>query len=132
MKKIVVAFGLDESGELANKHYGDSDKFAIYEFYEDGTYKLIEYRENKAIDIEEEEHEHHGDPRKFKVVISQLKDVDVLAGYWFGPNLVRIRKSSNKVPFLTKTRSLNEAIKKIKTNFDEIWRQVEEKRRKIK
>ncbi|MGQ4894102.1 MAG: NifB/NifX family molybdenum-iron cluster-binding protein [Candidatus Njordarchaeia archaeon] len=129
MRKIKVAFGLDEGGNLANKHYGDSDKFAIYEFSEDGTYRFIENRENKARDLEEHQ---HGDPRKFQAVISQLNDVDVIAGYWFGPNFVRIKKNSDKLPILTKTRSLKEAITKISKNFENIWQDLSEKRSKIK
>ncbi|MGQ4891496.1 MAG: NifB/NifX family molybdenum-iron cluster-binding protein [Candidatus Njordarchaeia archaeon] len=132
MKKLIVSFGLGEDGELMNGHYGDSEKFALYEFREDGTYELIEYRENQAKEMEEdEEHEHHGDPNKFRAVISQLQDVDVLAGYWFGPNLRRIRQMSNKVVFFTKTRSLKEAIEKVKQNFNQIYEERQEKMKSV-
>jgi len=132
MRVLRVAFGLNARNELTEEHYGDSDKFAIYEFYEDGSYRLIEYRENKAKEVEEEHEEHHGDPRKFKAVLDQLRDIDVLAGFIMGPNLRRIKSVSDKVPFLTRTRDLDLAIKKVIENFDELWRQVQEKKSNVK
>ncbi len=132
MRVLRVAFGLNNNNELTNEHYGDSDKFAIYEFYEDGSYKLIEYRENKAREILEDHEEHHGDPRKFKAVVEQLRDVDVLAGFIMGPNLRRIKSVSDKVPFLTRTRDLELAIKRVAENFDDLWKQVQEKKSKFK
>lgn len=128
MRVLRVAFGLNERGELTEEHFGDSDRFAIYEFSENGEVRFIEYRENKARVIEEDHAEHHGDPRKFKAVISQLRDVDVLAGFIMGPNLLRIKRLSDKVPFLTRTRDLKEAIIRIKDNFEDLWDQVQEKK----
>lgn len=124
---LKVAFGLNKGNELTDKHYGDSDRFAIYEFYEDGSYRFIKFIENKAKDIEEHE-EHHGDPKKFRAVINQLRDVDVLAGFIMGPNLRRIENNSDKVPFLTRTRDLDLAIKRVIENFNELWRRMREKK----
>lgn len=128
MRILKVAFKLNRNNELTEEHFGDSDKFAIYEISDDGSVKLIEYRENKAKDIEEDHSEHHGDPKKLKAVISQLHDVDVLAGFIMGPNLLRIKRNSDKVPFLTRTRDLNLAIKRVIENFNELWSQVNSKK----
>lgn len=130
MRCLKVAFGLDDKGNLFKWHFGDSHVFAIYKICEKGKIELIEYRDNKAREIEED-HEHgHGSLDKFRKVIEQLHDVDVLAGWMFGPNFLRIKKQSNKVAFYTKTRDLQAAIKRIIENFDKLWKEVLEKQEK--
>ncbi|CAB49938.1 NifB/NifX family molybdenum-iron cluster-binding protein [Pyrococcus abyssi] len=128
MRCLKVAFGMENDEELIDAHYGDSNFFAIYEICEDGSYRLLEKRENKAKDFEEED-EGHGDPRKFKAVVSQLLDVDVLAAFRMGPNFLRIRDKTNKVAFFTRTRDLNKAIQRVIENFEDLWKQVQEKKR---
>ncbi len=104
-----VAFGMEDEKKLTDGHYGDSKFFLIYEI-EDGKIRFVERRENKAADIEEAE---HGDVNKFKAVISQLGDVDILAAYRMGPNFVRIKNNTKKRVIFTKTRDLEEAIKRV-------------------
>ena len=128
MRCLKVAFGMENDETLIDAHYGDSEFFAIYEICEDGSIKLLEKRLNKAKDFEEEE---HGDPRKFKAVVSQLLDVDVLAAFRMGPNFLRIRDKTNKVAFFTRTRDLKLALQRVVENFDELWEQVGEKKRAI-
>ena len=125
MRCLKVAFGMENDETLIDAHYGDSEFFAIYEICEDGSIKLLEKRLNKAKDFEEEE---HGDPRKFKAVVSQLLDVDVLAAFRMGPNFLRIRDKTNKVAFFTRTRDLKLALQRFVENFDELWEQVQEKK----
>ena len=127
---LKVAFGMEDDERLIDAHYGDSEFFAIYEVCDDGSFKLLEKRHNKAKDFEEHD-EGHGDPRKFKAVVSQLLDVDVLAAFRMGPNFLRIRDKTNKVAFFTKTRDLKSALQRIVENFDELWEQVQEKKRAI-
>ena len=127
MKKLRVAFGLDDGLTLTEEHFGDARFFRIYDIYEDGRVELVEDRENRT--PEEEEHEeHHGDPKKFKAVIYALRDCDVLAGFRMGPNFLRIRDNSDKVPYITGTRVLREAVAKILLDFDKLWEQLQEKR----
>ncbi len=128
MRCLKVAFGMENDETLIDAHYGDSEFFAIYEICEDGSIKLLEKRHNKAKDFKEEE---HGDPRKFKAVVSQLLDVDVLAAFRMGPNFLRIRDKTNKVAFFTRTRDLKLALQRFVENFDELWEQVQEKKMAI-
>ncbi|WP_048147986.1 NifB/NifX family molybdenum-iron cluster-binding protein [Palaeococcus ferrophilus] len=121
---LKVAFGMEDDEHLIDAHYGDSEFFAIYEVCEDGSVKLLEKRHNKARDFEEEEDEGHGDPRKFKAVVGQLLDVDVLAAFRMGPNFLRIRDKTNKVAFFTRTRDLSVALQRVVENFDDLWEQV--------
>ena len=125
MRKLKIAFGMENEEKLTDDHYGDSEFFLIYEISEDGTVKLLEKRPNRAKDMEERE---HGDPRKFRAVIEQLKDVDVLAAFRMGPNFLRIRDQTNKVVFFTRTRNLDSALREVIESFEELWRQVEEKK----
>ncbi len=126
---LKVAFGMEDDEHLIDAHYGgDSEFFAIYEICEDGDYKLLEKRHNKAKDFEEDD-DGHGDPRKFKAVVGQLLDVDVLAAFRMGgPNFLRIRDKTNKVAFFTRTRDLKLALQRVVENFDDLWEQVQKKK----
>lgn len=126
MRKLRVAFGMEDDNLLSNEHFGESKFYTIYDIYEDRHYEFVERRENAGKNIEEKE---HGDPRKLKAVIQTLSDVDVLAAFRMGPNYVQIKKNSDKVPFMTGTRKLEEALKKVSENFDKLW---EEKSSKAK
>ncbi|NJE31432.1 dinitrogenase iron-molybdenum cofactor [Thermococcus sp. 18S1] len=127
MRCLKVAFGMENDETLIDAHYGDSEFFATYEVCEDKSVKLLEKRHNKAKDFEEED-DGHGDPRKFKAVVSQLLDVDVLAAFRMGPNFLRIRDKTNKVAFFTRTRDLNLALQRFIENFDDLWEQVQAKK----
>jgi len=116
---------MEDDEKLIDAHYGDSNFFAIYDVCEDGSYRLLEKRINKAKEVEEEE---HGDPKKFRAIVELLKDVDVLAAFRMGPNFLRIRDQSDKVAFFTRTRDLKVALQRVIENFDELWRQVQEKK----
>jgi len=126
MRKLRVAFGMDDEEMLSSNHLGDSAFYSIYDIYEDGSYVFVEHRENLAKNVVEAK---HGDPRKFKAVVELLKDVDVLAAFRMGPNYLRIRDNSDKVPFITGTKKLNEALSRVAANFNRLW---EEKQKKLK
>ncbi len=129
MRCLKVAFGMENDETLVDAHYGgDSEFFAIYEVCEDGSVRSLEKRINGAKNFEEED-DGHGDPRKFRAVIGQLLDVDVLAAFRMGPNFLRIRDGTNKVVFFTRTRELSVALQRLLENFDGLWEQVQEKNR---
>lgn len=107
-----IAIGTNDRKTLSETHFGDSKVFEIYE-WKNGGWELIEVRENTAREIEEDDDEHHGDPRKFKGVADLLKDVDVFVAFRFGPNYLRIKQNTTKIPFLAKTRDINEALKRV-------------------
>ena len=105
-----VAFGMKDEKELFDGHYGDSEFFAIYEITPVGEVKFIEKRENKAKEMEEKE---HGDVEKFRAVMSQLQDIDLLAAYRMGPNFLRIRENTIKKVFFTKTKDFKKAMENL-------------------
>ncbi len=112
-----VAFGMENEESLTDGHYGDSKYFFIYEINDNGDLRLVEKRWNKAQDMEERE---HGDEKKFKAVISQLMDMDVLAAFRMGPNFVRIKEKTKKRVFLTHTKDLNDALARLKNNLEKL------------
>lgn len=128
VRKLLVAFGMKDDKTLTREHFGDSDFYRICWVYEDGTIEFLEDRKN-TIDYEEER---HGDPQKLKYVTEFLKEVDVFAGYIFGPNFVGVKRKTPKVPFLTHTQDFEEAKKKVVENFDKIYKDWEMKRQQQK
>ena len=125
MRKLRVAFGMEDEKTLSPEHFGDSKFFLIYDVFENGTYTLVGKRINTARKIAERV---HGDPRKFKAVVELLKNVDILAAFRMGPNFLRIRDQSDKVPFITGTRKLDEALEKIVKNFEKLFIESEKKK----
>lgn len=107
-----IAVGTNNHETLSETHFGDSKIFEIYD-WENKTWKLVEVRENTTKDDKEKEEEQHGDPRKFKEVANMLKDVDVFVAYRFGPNYLRIKQNTTKIPFLAKTRDIKEALNRV-------------------
>ena len=84
--KITFALALNEEGIFEKKHFGDTDKFAIY------TYEKLEfsYKEElpntfKSMDEVQE----HGSKKKGNAIISFLKEkgVSVLVSKQFGRNI---------------------------------------------
>ncbi|WP_258084873.1 NifB/NifX family molybdenum-iron cluster-binding protein [Thermococcus thermotolerans] len=127
MRCLRVAFGMENDETLTDSHYGDSKFFAIYRVCEDGSVKFLEKRHNKARDFKEHDGG-HGNPKKFKAVINQLSDVDVLAAFRMGPNFIRIREGTDKVVVFTRTRELSTALRRIVKNFNELWEQAQAKK----
>ena len=119
-EKLRVAVGVDSSGDLFLGHFGDSPIFKIYECNWEGC-SLVEERENTTEIEEDEEHEeHHGNPLKFRAILELLKDTDVWCAFRMGPNYVRIVRESDKIPFLTGTRRLDESLEKVRRKFLEL------------
>jgi len=126
---LKVAFGMEDEKMLTEAHYGDSNFFLIYKICDDGSIELLEKRENKAKTMREED-ERHGDPGKFRAIINQLEEVDVLAAFRMGPNFLRIKDKTNKVVFFTRTRDLESAIRRVVEHFEELLEEVREKKSK--
>ncbi len=119
-RPLLIAIGVDGE-ELYDGHFGDSPEFLILRCSFDGC-EPVERRKNTTDIEEEEDHEpHHGNPRKFRAVLSLLSDTDVWVAFRMGPNYVRIVRESDKVPFLAGTRNLQEAIQKVRRKLLELY-----------
>jgi len=88
-KKIRLAFAVNRRGMFEKRHFGDADKFLIYEMKE-RTVHLVEEVDNqdKLLFTDNK----HGDPEKGKAIISFLNQnkVDVLVSQQFGRNIKMI------------------------------------------
>lgn len=127
---LVIAAGSNDKISFNTSHFGESRYFMIYEIHENGYVVFREMRINKAADMEEEM---HGDPKKFKAVILQLEDVDVLLAYAMGPNFRRIVENSDKIPYIIrgvarKTKRIEDGLREILRVFEYIYEKVSTKR----
>jgi len=88
MKILIGAFGTDDGKTFTNRHFGDSNKFDIYEISSESV-KFIKQINNNSV-----EEKVHADPKKAGSISKMLKSqgVQVVFSKQFGPNIKRIRK----------------------------------------
>ena len=84
--KLRFAFAVNHNDQFEKKHFGDADKYFIYEL-QDGILEYVSEEINlfKTVDEEAE----HGSKKKGKAIIGLLKDkgVNVLVSMQFGINI---------------------------------------------
>lgn len=118
MDKYVVAFATDDGVSFNSRHFGDTERFYIYEINrEEAT--LIKILENSSA-----EEQMHADPIKAKSVstILQKENVSIAVSKVFGPNINRIKKKF--VCLMIQAGNINNAIEKIQLNWDSILDQI--------
>ncbi|MGQ1910770.1 NifB/NifX family molybdenum-iron cluster-binding protein [Marinifilum sp. RC60d5] len=89
--KIIFAFAVNNANEFAKQHFGDVDKYLIYE-YCNGQFSLISHQINTFKNLDEKNI--HGSKEKGKSIIKLLKKnkVQVLVSPQFGLNIKMINK----------------------------------------
>jgi len=120
MKKIIAAFASDEGELLIERHFGDAERYSIYQISPSDAVYLKEV-ENLTV-LEEEV---HADPRKAKGVAGLLKKNGVQAAVSkvFGPNIEKIKK--HFVCVIVNGGTVKNSIGMIQENFDAITQQWE-------
>ena len=123
---IRAAFATDDGKRFNNRHFGDADRYAIYEIGKDG-YRFVEKIENSST---EESGEVHADPEKARSVASLLleRDVNTAVSRIFGPNIKRMRKRF--VCLLMDDMPLEKAAELVREHFEAIeveWQKGEER-----
>ncbi|GET29496.1 NifB/NifX family molybdenum-iron cluster-binding protein [Prolixibacter sp. SD074] len=90
-ESLRFAFAVNQGHAFEKKHFGEAERFLIYE-HRDDELSLIDEYQNPFIQSGEEFL--HGSPRKGKAIISFLKElgVDVLVAREFGRNLHMVRE----------------------------------------
>ena len=116
--ELLIAFGTDDGENLNNDHVGMAKYFYVYSF-SNGKEELVERREN--VKFKGDESVKHGDPEKAKATSSVLKNVDVLVGRKFGPNLPRLLKKF--VCVVARTDTITNAIVAVRNSIDSIVEQ---------
>jgi len=123
------AFAVDKNGDFQDKHFGDADKYIVFE-HDSKNLVFIDEINNINRDIDEETK--HGSEKKGNAVINYLKkiNVNILVSRQFGQNLKMINKHfvpvliadeniENTIKFLEKnTSEINEEVKQKKTNYN--------------
>jgi hypothetical protein len=112
--KIKFACGSDDGVSLSDEHFGSAKFYMIFEM--DLENRKISFLEKQMNNTPKEKI--HGDPKKAKAVSTALKDVHVLLGFVFGPNIVRTRKRF--VILISREKQINEVIKKLPNYIDNI------------
>lgn len=103
MESLIVAFGSDDGIRFTDRHFGDSNKFCIYE--------INEHKVNKS-----EEEKIHADPKKAGSIAHLLKSqkVNVVVSKHFGANILKIKKKF--VCILANCDNIETTIENIKSN----------------
>jgi predicted Fe-Mo cluster-binding NifX family protein len=85
------AFAVNQSNNFELKHFGDADKYLIYEFM-NGEFKLILEEINNTKSIIEEAN--HGSKEKGNSIIRLLRDhkVSILVSRQFGKNIKMVNQ----------------------------------------
>jgi len=107
---LKFAFALNKDNTFEKKHFGDTEKFAIYEVDTDKIV-LIKEIDNPFYSIDEETE--HGSKLKAESIIKYLKDdgVNVLVSMQFGKNIKRI--NSHFIPIIIYSQKTKEVIEVI-------------------
>lgn len=89
--KLSFAFALNNEGVFERRHFGDSDKFAIYT---EDNHQIVFQEEAVNTFKNFDESQAHGSQKKGQAIISFLKekDVDVLVSKQFGRNINMVNK----------------------------------------
>jgi predicted Fe-Mo cluster-binding NifX family protein len=123
--KITFAFALNNHGFFEKKHFGESDKFALYSFKKNKL-TFLEELPNTFQKLEEEEI--HASQKKGKEISDFLKEkeVKVLVSKQFGKNLKMVNQ--HFIPVIISEENPEEVTKILERNIN--WIQDELKNRK--
>ncbi len=123
MRCMKVAIGITSGRIDTKRHAGDNPFFHVYEFCEDGSYKLLKEIENTA-----PEEKKHADEKKMKGVMSLLGDIDVIVGGLMSPNFLNMRDKTPIQPIVSKIETIEGFFAKLKEEFDHIYGLVEKRK----
>lgn len=121
-RELMIAIGTDDESRIkADDHVGMSKYFQVWR-YADSEFVFLETRENAK--YAENGSQKHGDPGKAKATASALRNIDVLIGQMFGPNISRLR---NKFVcgVVRGNRSIADGLDVIRDNINEILEEIE-------
>ncbi len=115
-----VAISTVDGKNITQDHFGEGEKFLIYEV-EGEKASLVEERVNSSPEEEE-----HGSREKANAISSILKDIPILVGYQFGPNIIRIK--NNFLPVISREKKIEDAIGLLLRH----WNAVEEEAKELR
>jgi len=108
---LKYAFAVNPDNILVDSHFGDSDKFLIYEHSKNSglTLKGEEFNIFKSFDEEQE----HGSKKKAEAIVGLLKEkgVKVLISKQFGKNIIRMNK--HFIPIIVSDNLVSELLESL-------------------
>jgi len=109
---MIIACATNDGQQFVSSHFGDADKYDLYEMTEEG-YHFLKSIKNQT----EEEEGVHADPKKAKGIASLLKQHNVQIGVsqFFGPNIKRVAK--HFLPIITSEKSIKEGLSLIMKQY---------------
>ena len=109
-----IACATNDGKHFTEKHFGDADKYLIYES-KNNKFNLIDTIRNTT-----DEEKKHADPGKAKSIVSLLleKNVDVGLTKVFGPNIKRVKK--HFVPVMVSVDLIEDGLKEVQTAIVEV------------
>jgi len=118
------AFAVNDKGDFQDKHFGDAEKYIIYE-YDSKQLVFIDEIENVKKNIDEETK--HGSKRKGNEIIDYLKrfEVKVLVSLQFGKNIKMVNK--HFIPVIVSNSHVDNIVKIIETNVNKINEEAKNK-----
>ena len=118
MRTLRLAIGSSDGRSVIADHFGESKVFLVYELAEDGTYRLVEERENTS---PREERGRHGLEQKRQAVLQILTGCQVLVAGRMSPSFARLRDGAPVQPVVSELSSIPELMAALATRFDELY-----------
>lgn len=118
------AFAVDKNGDFQEKHFGDADKYVVFEH---DSKKLVFIDEINNINRDIDEETKHGSKKKGNAVIDFLKkiNVNILVSRQFGQNIKMINK--HFVPVLVVDDTIDTTISFLENNLSSINEELKSK-----
>ena len=120
------AFAVNRNNEFEDRHFGDSEQFAVYEW--DGEkFSHLETISNTLKEDDDHHHHHHGDNNKGKGITKLLKEkgVKVLVSKQFGRNIKIINQKF--VPVIAASANIDEVQKILPQHIPAITENIQSK-----
>ncbi len=111
-----IAISTEDGKTITKDHFGEGEFFLIYELDAQG-YRLLERRENTSPPEED-----HGSEKKAMGISSILKDIPVLVGYQFGPNIMRIKDKF--LAIVSRELDIETALNNLVARYSEVEREL--------
>lgn len=119
---IRFAFAVNEDNCFVPKHFGEADKYLIYEFA-DGAFRLLKEQNNLFKTMDEEAV--HGLKKKGNSIINLLKGegVKILVSQQFGQNIKMV--NSHFIPVIIRDQTLNEVFPILSAKIEWLLEELE-------
>lgn len=114
MSKIKFALAVNHKNKFESKHFGDAEKYLIYE-WDESQIRFVSEISNyyRSYDVDHK----HGSSTKAENIVKMLskENVQVLVSMQFGVNIKPI--SRHFIPIVIKHEAVNDAIEMIQRNI---------------